>query len=245
MRPRGAERKAEMSSTSPDLGTATTTNAGRNDDSAEKNEDVMSGNTEGWTTESPQVRQAKDELQKIRAAQKARMSERLASPQTGMRDGNPGNVQAESFSQMLQVQGDQIGRIGVALAATRLADQIRDRFAEKFLEDEERHPAAKAAVEGLFSWLPLLALKSKPRGPGIGGFISDPKVWSFAATAVVGLVDTFKAQIRDQSERVKRDGDKFNDDVKNGFLGMIQELDEHIDRRFRELKDSMTTTANK
>jgi hypothetical protein len=255
MRLRVTEGKAEMASTSPDLGAATA-HAGRNDESAEKNEDVMSGHTEGWGTESPQVRQAKEEMQKMRAAQKARMYERLTSPQPGMPNGNPHNMQAEGFGKMLAAQGDQIGRIGTALAATRVADQIRDRFVENFLEDEKRNPAAKAAVAGLFSWLPLVPLKSTPRGSGVGGFMSDPKVLSFGATVLVGLFDAFKAQIREQSERVKRDGDKFKDEVKhevkdevknevqNGFKVMIEQLDEHIDKRFSELKKSRTTAPS-
>lgn len=190
-----------MSSTSPDPDTEAAPVAG-NDDSAAKYLDGVSGDAEGFEAESPQARQAKAEaLAHARAARAARAKyARLVSQQAGVPNRNPNNkMQAESFSDMVAAQGDRIGGAEMSLVVTRVVDQLHSSFAEV----REMPPAAKAGVAGLAAWVPLLLLRPAKRGHGVGGFVSDPRVWSFGALALVAL-----GEIVDTNARLKRDGDQ-------------------------------------
>src|SRR5512133_568384 len=93
------ERKAKMTSPSPDPDTEATTPLPSDDDSATKHLEGVSGDAGSFEAESPQARQAKAEaLAHARAARVARAKyARLVSQQIGVPNSNPGNkMQAES-----------------------------------------------------------------------------------------------------------------------------------------------------
>jgi hypothetical protein len=216
-----------MASTSTGSDPAATHLTG-NDDSTEKYFDGMSSDAEGYEAETPQARQAKAEaLAHARAARAARAKyTRLASQPAGGSNRNPHNtMQAESFYDLMAAQGDRIGGTEASLVATRVADQFRNAFLDDFLEGDRTHPAAKAGVAGLISWLPLLPLRNDKRDGGVGGFLSDPRVLSFGAITLVALGETFKENIRkifDTNERLKSVGDQVN--------GQIAALSDHSTR---------------
>lgn len=239
------ERKAEMSSTSPGPDPAVTHPAG-NDDSAERYLDGMSADAEGFEAETPQARQAKAEaLAHARAARAARAKyARLVSQPVGAPNRNPHDkLPTDTLADLMAAQGDRIGGTEASLVASRVADQFRGAFLEDFLNGDRTHPAAKAGVEGLISWLPLLPLRNVKREGGVGRLMSDPRVLSFGAITLVALGETFKDQIRkifDSNERLKSSGEKFD--------GEIAHLNDRVARNERTIEElrhnAATTTAH-
>jgi hypothetical protein len=203
-----AERKAEMSSTSPEPDAQTTPVAG-NDDSAEKYGD-MNGNAEGFEAESPQAKQAKAEaLAHARAARAARAKyARMVSQQAGAPNSPNNKMQAESFGDMVAAQGNRIGGVELSFIASRLVDQINRSLIEVRQRDPAvnegwSHPAVKAALSGLVAWAPLGLLRPGKRGHGVRGIVSNPRTLSFGAATLIGLVEVI-----DTNARIKRDEDK-------------------------------------
>jgi hypothetical protein len=184
-----------MSSTAPGPGTEGMHPAG-NDDSTEMYLAGMSGDTEGLEVETPMVKKARAEaLDQARAARAARAKyARLVAQQADVPNRNPNNMmQAESLTGMMAAQDDRIGRTEASLAATRIVDQFRSEFLEGFLKNEEENALTRAVVSGLVSYVPLVALK--PSGREGRSFVSDPRVWSVGAIAVVTLADAFKGKV--------------------------------------------------
>jgi hypothetical protein len=242
---RVAERKAEMASTSsgPD---AQATHVMGNDDSAENYPNGMSSDAGGFEAESPQAKQIRAKaLWHAREAQRARAEyTRLVSPGAGVPNWNPHNkMQPESLTSMMAAQADFIGRTQASLAFTRIVDQIRNEFLDGYLKNEDENAVARALVSGLVTYAPLVVLGSSRREGK--SFVSDAKVWSVGAIAVVTLADAFRGKIakilKDLDERRERavEGAKegnakpaeMDDSARRlveEFTGMVEELSEKI-----------------
>jgi hypothetical protein len=176
---------------------ASTAHLSGNDDGEERYFDGMRGDAEGPEAEAPDARQARAEaLAHVRAARAAKARyERLMTQQADASNRNPDSrMQAHSLTNMLAAHDDRIDRTEVSLAATRIVDQARSAFLDNFLENERENAAAKALVSGVASYAPLLALKPSRRDGG--SFVSDPRVWSVGAIALVALGETFKDRIK-------------------------------------------------
>jgi hypothetical protein len=221
MRLRVAERKAEMASTSPGPDTQATHVMGE-DDSAENYLNGMIGDTEDkarWH------------------AREALKYARMSSPRTGVPNRNPhSKMQAESFAEVMAAQDDLIGRTQASLAVTRIVDQIRDEFLEGFLKDERENAVARAVVSGLVSYVPLVPLKSS-RGEGRPS-MSDPKVWSAGAIAVVTLADAFRGKFARLFKDLEERRERAVDGAKEGNAKPA-EMDDSARRLLEEVKETV------
>jgi hypothetical protein len=180
-----------MSSTAPEPDTQATP-IGSNDDSAEKYGD-MNGNADGFEAESPQAKQAKAEaLAHARAARAARAKyTRLVSQQAGAGNPNPMNrVQAESLGDKVATLSNRIDGAELSFALARIVDQFHH---SSFVEAKERDPGGKAVWSGLATFAPVMFLRPRKRGHGVGGRLSDPRILSLGVTALVALADAINA----------------------------------------------------
>jgi hypothetical protein len=233
---KATEGKVEMSSTSPETGTATTHLAG-SEDNAEKYLHDVSGDAEGFEGETPQAKQAKAEaLAHARAARAARARyARLTSQQAGVPTQNPNNkMQAENFNDVM-AQGDRIGGAEASLVATKVFDQVRT------LMPEATTPLGKG-TQALLSYAPLLWLRPEKRGSGVGAFVADPRVWSLPA--VVGL-----AVVGDQVKgRITQILDRFTQlqTEKEQLKGEVMELVTNaVESKVAELRQNPSSTSSK
>jgi hypothetical protein len=233
-----------MSSTAPGPDVEGTHPAG-NDGSTERYLAGMSGDTEGLEVETPTVRKAKAEaLAQARAARAARAKyTRLVAQQADVPNRNPNNMMpSEGFTGMMAAQGDRIGRTEVSLAATRIVDHFRSEFLEGFLKNEEENALARAVVSGVVSYAPLVALK--PSGREGRSFVSDPRVWSVGAIAVVTLAD---ALFKDRAAKVLKDHEERRESAGDGTKEVDPkpaEMDDVANRKmFDELVEAIRTAT--
>jgi hypothetical protein len=179
---------AEMSNTSPEPDTQAMPMASNDD----------SGNAEGMEGESPEAKQAKAEaLAHARAARAARAKYARLVSQQGGANPNPNNkMHAESSADLMAAQSNRIGGTELSFVVSRFVDQIHSGFVE--VRDPE--PRVKAGLSGLATWLPLAALRPPKRGRGIGAVVSDPRIWSLGAAAVVAVAETIDTDRRQKDQ---------------------------------------------
>jgi hypothetical protein len=87
-------------------------------------------------------------------------------------------VQTDAFNRVLRTQRDRIGRNEYALTATKVVDELKDRFPDLFQNE---------VLKTVIPLAPLLFLKPHKQGSGFESVISDPRVWGPALVAGIAL----------------------------------------------------------
>ena len=99
----------------------------------------------------------------------SRVAQDIQKTQAAVQTVNLDNkVQTDSFGRALRSQRDRIGRNEYALTATKVVDELKDRFPDLFQNE---------VLRTVIPLAPLLFLQPHKRGRGFESVISDPRVW--------------------------------------------------------------------
>lgn len=99
----------------------------------------------------------------------SRVAQDIQKTQAAVQTVNLDNkVQTDSFGRALRLQRDRIGRNEYALTATKVVDELKDRFPDLFQNE---------VLRTVIPLAPLLFLQPHKRGRGVESFLADPRVW--------------------------------------------------------------------